>query len=351
MVPRFVTFFALMMVLLPALDSMAQQNANGQPDANTNENVLKQMQQQLQQMQRVVGQLQAENQKLRQALQNQAQNHGSQSGGYTNIFEADSPHIEFYPPAGASPPSWIDTVIEANRQRQLEDWAQQRANERLVDRRILQIRAESRAIGARYAPRPLREAVLAGADPKETRDQMVTDRTDDFNQIINQPSVQEFLKFKVALIEHGAASMARTAMANGYIADANVIMLAERIKRDVDDARILYGNTGGFQMAVDLTREQRGSANVEVSGPTRDTIAQGRRQSAVDIANSTGTDLDQVLRQQAVAKMQKLRAAASAASVYDHDDVNMLNSAINGKFSRTSVPHVQSAPQPNVPRN
>lgn len=353
MVPRRVIVIALTMVLFTSLQTRAQQGQPVQQNQNGDAHaaVLEKMQQQLQQMQGVVAQLQAENQHLRRALQNRnQQQHGSQSG-YTNIFADDSPHIEFYPPAGAQPPSWIDALIEANRQRQLEDWAQRRANERLVDRRLLQIRAESRAIGARYAPRPLREAVLAGGDPEQARGQLVEARTEDFNTLINQPVVQEYLKYKVSLIESGAARFAAPALANGYIADANVILLADRIQRDVADARILYGHGGGFRMALDLTREQRDSPNVEVSGPTRETIGQGHRQSAVDIANSTGADLDAVLRQQAVAQMQKLRAAAAAASVYDQTDANMLNGVLNGKFTRTSVPHVQSAPRPNVPRD
>lgn len=344
MVALRVTFIALTMALLPAHRASAQ-------DADANADVLAKLQQQLNQMQQVVKQLHNENQQLRQVLQSRAQAQAPQ-GNYPDLFAQDSPHVEFYPPAGAAPPSWIDAIIEANRQRHLQGWAQQRANERLVDRRILEIRAESLAIGARYAPRPLREAVLSGADPKETRDKLVTDRTADFNDLISQPVVQDYLKVKVAVLEHGTARVAGRSSANGYIADANVYLLAQRLKRDVNDASILYGdNNGGFKMAVDLTRERRDSANVEVSGPTREVIAQGNRQSAVDAANRAGAPLDVVLRQQAVAQMQKLRAAAAAASVYDDQDVNLFNGVLNGKFSRTQVPHVQSAPRPNVPRN
>ena len=346
MVPRWVSVLTLA-AFISIAHTAAAQDANGNGDGN--ENVLAKMQQQLEQMQKVIRQLHNENQQLRQALQGRVQ---PSNNGYTNIFPQDSPHVEFYPPAGAAPPSWIDAVIEANRQRHLQDWAQQRANERIVDQRILQIRAESRAIGARYAPRPLREAVLAGADPKATRDKLETDRTADFNDLISQPAVQDFLKIKVALIEQGMAAVPSPTLAHGYIADANVYLLAERLRQDVEDASILYGdNNGGFKMGLELTREQRDSANVAVSGPTRETIAQGHRQNAIDAANSSGTDLDAVLRQQAVTQIQKLRAAAAAATVYNDHDVNLFNGVLNGKFSRTHVPHVQSASQPNVPQN
>ncbi len=317
---------------------------------------------QLNELRTTVQTLQAENQRLQATLAHQQRvTSAAQQGGtpyeHLNLFDPNQ-GVQLYPRAGSAPPSWLDVLIEQNRQRTLEAMMRQRANERLVDERLARIGAESRAIGAAYAPRPLREGVLAGGDPKVLRDQLTSARSADFDGLFNQPVVKDYLQTKMGRIEaEGAAAAAARRGLTRVLASADVQVLAQQLRQDIDDTTALFGSGGmppaGFEMGMGRTRELRNSPNPQISGPTRDTLAMTRRAAAVDAAVAADVDIDTVLRAQAVQEANRriLTGGYAPSPEQVASDLAQVNNVLNGKIVRTKVPEVHALQTPRPPSN
>lgn len=274
-----------------------------------------------------------------------------------NLFEEP---VRIYHRPGARPPSWLDMLIEQNRMRTMESWARARANERLADERLLRIAAESRAMGTGYAPRPLRDAVLAGGDPKQHRDRLVAARSSDFDLLFGQPQVREYLQFKAARLSGDLDGGAPSAAPYAGIAPATVRYLTDRMRRNLEDATILYGRAGlngpapaGYGVAESLTRRLRDSSNPLISGPTRDTIGIGRRMAAVDVAVAEDLDIELVTRMHQIREANRRLAALGYAPTAQHiaEDLAQINNVLNGKISRTRVPEVHAIENFEPPQN
>ena len=317
---------------------------------------------QLNELRSTVQALQAENQRLQATLAHQqrvaaASRQGGTPYEHINLFDP-SQSVELFPRAGAAPPSWLDILIEQNRQRTLEAMMRQRANERLVDERLARIGAESRAIGAAYAPRPLREGVLAGGDPKALRDQLTSARSADFDSLFSQPQVKEYFQTKVGRLEgEAAAAVAVRRGLSRVIASADVHMLARQLRQDIADTTALFGSDGhppaGFEFGAARTRELRDSSNPQISGPTRDTLAISRRAAAVNAAVAADVDIDTVLRAQAVqdANRRILQSGYAPSPEQVASDLAQVNNVLNGKIVRTKVPEVHALQTPKAPGN
>jgi len=344
---RHVAVASIVFTMAAAFSSVA----SAQDDQNQNQNQLQQLMQRIDALSEKVEQLQAENDALRQALMNQHAAEPATVYPSQPLFD-DPNQIHFYPRPGASPPSWIDTLIQRNRQKALEDWAKRRANERLVDERLAEISAESRQIGARFVTRPLREAVLAGGNPAEERNELIEARNEDFQELFESPSVQEYLNTKQEKLQQQMKGKAYRVANGGTIAPANVRQMANRLRQDFQDTVILFGPggldgpaPGGLNMGAELTRQRRDSSNIMVSGPTRDTLEAARRMAAVDAAISADADVEMVLRHQAVMAAHRHMGMARSSSYTTHD-LAKVNAVLNGKVTRTVVPRVHAAPQP-----
>ncbi len=314
---------------------------------------------QLREMREELSSLRQENERLKHAVQQQAATHRS-SGSYNEpppTLFPDQP-VRIFQTPGVPPPSWLDLLIESNRQKTMEALAQARANERLVDERLARIAAESRAVGAAYCPRPLRETALAGGDVKTHRDRLVSARSSDFDALFNRVEVKEYLKVKVALLSSDdGASKGGNGTYNGSIAPANVRILADRLRRDFEDTTILFGAAGlhghapaGMLVAQELTRRMRDSSNPQVSGPTRDTIAQGRRAAAVDEAVANDVDVELVLRMKQIREANR-QLQGGDAPVYTARDIEHLNNVLSGRVSRTAIPQVHALEGIMPPQN
>ena len=334
----------------------------GQAAAQEKADPVNELKAQLNELRSTVQALQAENQRLHATLAHQqrvaaAQQQGGTPYEHINLFDPNQDTSLFTRP-GTPPPSWLDILIEQNRQRTLEAMMRQRANERLVDERLARIGAESRAIGAAYAPRPLREGVLAGGDPKALRDQLTSARSADFDVLFNQPNVKDYLQQKVSRIEAegAAAAIARRGLSR-VIASADVHALAQQLRQDIDDTTSLFGSDGvapgGFEFGMGRMRELRNSSNPQISGPTRDTLAMNRRSAAVDAAVAADVDIDTVLRAQAVRDAnRRILAGHDAASPEQvASDLAQVNNVLNGKIVRTRVPEVHALQTPQRPGN
>lgn len=350
---RFV-FSALTCALVLGLASVSQADEK-------NDAVLAELATQLKEMRGQIDALRQENQRLQAmvAQQNQQQPdpRAMMPGGSetpAQLFD-DPGHIRIIQRPGYAPPSWLDLLIEQNRQRTLEAMMQARANERLADDRRAKIAAESKAVGTAYCPRPLRESALVGGDVKVFRDQYVASRSADFDALFNQVSVKEYLKTKAARLSgqvEGTYAIAESDWVGGQgIAPAQARILANRLRTDLEDAKILYGPAGlhgpapaGLATADELTRKLRHSKNPQVSGPTRDMIASGRRSAAVDEAVANDMDIELVLRMNQVreARRQMLTGGYVPSAAQIHEDIAQVNDVLNGKISRTRVPEVQA---------
>lgn len=346
---RHVAAASMVLAMAAAFPSIA--SAQNDQNQNQNQNQLQQLMQRIDALSEKITELQAENDALRQQLMNQ---HAAEP---TTVYPTqplfhDPNQIHFYPRAGASPPSWIDLLIQRNRQRALEEWAKRRANERLVDERLAEISAESRQIGARFVTRPLREAVLAGGDPAQERNELIEARNEDFQELFQSPSVQEYLNTKQEKLQKQIKGKAYR-VANGVTsAPANVRQMANRLRKDFQDTVILFGPggldgpaPGGLNLGAELTRQRRDSSNIMVSGPTRDTLEAARRMAAVDAAISADADVEMVLRHQAVMAAHR-HMDLTRDSTYTTQDLAKLQGVLNGKVTRTVVPRVHAAPQP-----
>ena len=276
----------------------------------------------------------------------------------TQLFEDES-QIRIYTRPGASPPSWLDMLIEHNRMRTMEALARARANERLADERLAKIAAESRAIGTNYCPRPLRETALAGGDVKGFRDQFVAARSADFDALFNQVAVKEYLQSRADRLQATDRGSDGNHGGNGRIAPSNVRILASKMRRNMEDATILFGTRGlngpapaGLTLAEEMTRNLRDSSNPLVSGPARDAIAMGHRTAAVEEAVAEDMDLELVLRMKAVREAnRRMMGGYSPSAAEIAEDLSHFNNVLNGKISRTRVPEVQAFQGVEPPRN
>lgn len=274
------------------------------------------------------------------------------------LFDDES-QVRIYTRPGGSPPSWLDMLIEHNRMRTMEALARARANERLADERLAKISAESRAVGTNYCPRPLRETALAGGDVKGFRDKFVASRSADFDALFNQVAVREYLQSRVAQLQGEQPASSGTIIGNGKIAPSNVRILANKMRRNMEDATILFGTSGlngpapaGLALADEMTRNLRDSSNALVSGPARDTLELGRRTAAVEEAVAEDMDIELVLRMKAVREANRRMVGGYSPSAAEvAEDLSHLNNVLNGKISRTRVPEVQAFQGVEPPKN
>ena len=265
------------------------------------------------------------------------------------LFDDES-QVRIYTRPGGSPPSWLDMLIEHNRMRTMEALARARANERLADERLAKISAESRAVGTNYCPRPLRETALAGGDVKGFRDKFVASRSADFDALFNQVAVKEYLQSRVSQLQDDKAGASGTIIGNGRIAPSHVRILANKMRRNMEDATILFGSSGlngpapaGLALADEMTRTLRDSGNPLVSGPARDALELGRRTAAVDEAVAQDMDIELVQRMKAVREANRRMVGEYSPSAAEiAEDLSHLNNVLNGKISRTRVPEVQA---------
>ncbi len=350
---RRIVFSALICALASNLAAVSR--ADEKSDA-----VLAELAGQLKEMRGEISALRQENQRLQALVAEQAQQQPSRAmmpgGSETPPQLFDDPgHIRIIQRPGYAPPSWLDMLIEQNRQRTLEAMLQARANERLADDRRARIAAESKAVGVAYCPRPLRETALAGGDVKVFRDQYVASRSADFDALFNQVGVKEYLQIKATRLSgqaQGAYVVAQDDGVDGQsIGPVQARILANRLRVDLEDATILYGSAGlhgpapaGLATADELTRRLRHSKNPQVSGPTRDTLAAGRRAAAVDEAVANDMDIELVLRMNQVreARRQMLAGGHVPSAAQIQEDITQVNDVLNGKISRTRVPEVQA---------
>lgn len=339
--------------LIVAVTAVFPSAASAQNEQNQQDAQLQKLIERVEALTDQIAALQAENDQLRQALMNQHAGAAADATVYPSqpLF-SDTNEMHFYPRPGASPPSWIDTLIQRNRERALEAWAKRRANERLVDQRLAEITAESRQIGASYAPRPLREAVLAGGDPVAERNELIEARDEDFKELFDSPSVQEYLNTKQEQLQTQIRGKARRADTGGSIASARVYRMANQLRKDFQDTTILFGAggvtgsaPGGLNLGAELTRQRRDSPNITVSGPTRDTLEAARRMAAVEAAVVADADVEMILRHQAVMAAHRQMQMTRASAHTMHDLANV-QGVLNGKVMRTTVPRVHAAPQP-----
>lgn len=334
----------------------ASHPAYAQDDARQ---VVQDMKAQLNELRTTVQQLQAENQRLQAALMHQQRvdTPAGTGAGYEGIrLYGDSSQFPLFSRPGAAPPSWLDILIEQNRQRTLEALNRQRDKERLSDERLTRIVAESRAIGVNYAPRPLREGVLAGGDPKALRDELVSARSSDFDALFNQPPVKEYLQHKAAGLQ-GQAALAAAGAPGGTTAGADVRQLAEKLRRDLADTTRLFGSDGnppgGFEFGVNRTRELRDSASPRVSGPTRDALELSRRSALVDAAVAGDMDIDMAQRLAEVrqANRRMIESGYAPSPELVAQDLAQVANVLNGKIVRTAVPQVHAFKAPEPPKN
>ncbi|MEX2215052.1 MAG: hypothetical protein WD768_13035 [Phycisphaeraceae bacterium] len=307
-----------------------------------------------------IGELRREIQNLRQENQRLQASFAQRQGGTaypTQLFAGDR-QIQVFNQPGAPAPSWLDLLIEQNRQRTMESFARARENERLADERLLRITAESRAMGTNYAPRPLREAVLAGGDPKAHRDELVSARSADFDALINQDEVKDFFRTKAARLQSNATGEPVTPAGVAMAGPSHARMLANQIQRDLRDASILYGGGvnapigGGAEMAMQMTRDRRDSADPRINGPTRDVLDYGRRAAMVDMAVSGDIDIDLLVRmQQARATNAHINAAYAPNPHHIQQELDQVNRVLNGKIVRTRVPQVHAIEEFKQPKN
>jgi hypothetical protein len=306
--------------------------------------VLSELATQLKEMRNELNALRQENQRL-QAVVAQQQAPAAPRDSAPSLWNDQNTQVRVTQRPGGVAPSWLDAVIEQNRQRTLEAWARANAGERLSAERLARISAESRAVGVAYCPRPLRETALAGGDVKQFRDKLVSSRSSDFEALFGQVQVKEYLKVKAA---HLSGELAAPARGTGTIAPANVRFLVDRMRRDLEDATILYGPSGlngpapaGLAAADELTRRMRNSSNPLVSGPTRDALDLGRRYAAVDEAVAADVDIEMVVRMQQVREANRaMRYTPTAGDLAA--DLAQVNDVLAGKVQREGVPNVQA---------
>jgi len=313
---------------------------------------------QLKELQEQMRALHQENQRLQTMVAHQ-QAAAQKPDGRAREFDGSAPppprlfddeqEVRIFTRPGAAPPSWLDLLIEQNRQRTLEAMMKARANERLADDRRAKIAAESKAVGTSYCPRPLRESALAGGDVKNFRDGYVSARSADFDALFNQVYVKEYLQTKAQRLS--GQPMTGGVPVGNSIATAQAYYLTDRLRRDLEDATILYGAEGlhgpapaGIATADELTRRMRHSSNPQVSGKTRDTLELGRRSAAVDEAVASDMDIELVMRMKQVreARRQMLTGGYVPSAAQISEDLSQVNDVLNGKISRTRVPEVQA---------
>jgi len=336
----------LMGALLSAVAFPGTLQADEKSDA-----VLNELATQLKEMRSELNALRQENQRLQAMVAQQPQadanpNVHAPGGSETpaNLF-GDDP-VRIYTRPGGRPPSWLDMLIERNRMRTMEAWDRARLNERLVDERLSKISAESRALGAGYMPRILRDAVLGGGDAKQHRDRLVAARSSDFDALFGRTEVKDYLEGKAARLSTRLSSTNESP--GGQIAPANVSRLTDRLRRDLQDTTILYGRGGywglppaEYNFAEDMMRLHRDSPDPLVSGPTRDALGMARRGAAVDYAVIADVDIDLLKRMKQVHEAnRRMNGGYGLSPVHIAEDLAQVNSVLNGKVSRTTVPEV-----------
>ena len=310
---------------------------------------------QVTELRREIQNLRAENQRLQAAVAQQQRQQGGTA--YPTLLFQDDQQIQVFRQPGTPAPSWLDLLIEHNRQRTMEAFAKARENERLSDERLARITAESHSLGVHYAPRPLREVALAKGDVKARRDELVSARSADFDNLIHQEEVKAYFRSKAAQLQGHATGEPVTPAGVAMAAPAHARMLANQIQRDLRDASILFGGgsdraIGGADMAMEITRHRRDSSNPQVSGPTRDVLDMSRRSDLVNAAVSGDMDIDLLIRmQQARQTNAYIHGGNAVDPAQVQADLAHINRVMSGKVVRTRVPVVHAIEEFKQPRN